>query len=245
MRHQQPVYGVLLVDPETDPAGQAAKSSGSNSSPAQSGVSSDRDMSGVPEENLTPLQEFEKDDSLGSASLRLAGDLEPRELEAEAESLKEKGNILFKLGDTEAATEIFMRVLKGLEPALGVGEAGPPSLERTHEPPATIEEDNSPPPDNYSTVHRLRWMSQPLALGVRAQIPPPPGPTGSAVAIATPLKVLRYLHPKEVPSASCCFLWCYCVLIQYFRPYSNIMNLTVQRLTGILYASTQRVNPSL
>lgn len=82
----------------------------------------DGEISGVRDKDLVALQSFELDGSLENSSEKLKGDLDPEELQSQAEDLKDKGNTLFKLGDMEAAAEVFGRVLLALEPPPGVGE---------------------------------------------------------------------------------------------------------------------------
>lgn len=68
---------------------------------------------------MSRLQPFELDGTIERLPDRA---LPTAELTVLAEDLKEKGNVLFKLGDVEAAAEIFDRVLALLEPPPTVGE---------------------------------------------------------------------------------------------------------------------------
>lgn len=68
---------------------------------------------------MSRLQPFELDGTIERLPDRT---LPTSELTALAEDLKEKGNVLFKLGDVEAAAEVFDRVLTLLEPPPTVGE---------------------------------------------------------------------------------------------------------------------------
>lgn len=79
----------------------------------------ERELTGLSASSLSALQPFELN--------QRAEDVEAVAAEAEvaltAERLKDGGNALFKLGDTDAAAEMFARVLRTLEKAPVVGKS--------------------------------------------------------------------------------------------------------------------------
>lgn len=96
-------------------AAAAATRQGAESSGDRQEKDPDRELTALPGSDLSPLQPFELDE----CDLQAAGEGEASQL---AERLKDRGNVLFKLGDTDAAAEMFARVLKTLEPTPVVGE---------------------------------------------------------------------------------------------------------------------------
>ncbi|CAN0377665.1 unnamed protein product [Ectocarpus sp. 12 AP-2014] len=113
-----PTYDVLLQSP--DPTSTAIATASSPSSitadARQEEDATERELTGLSASSLSALQPFELDQStedieaVAEAEGALAG-----------ERLKDGGNTLFKLGDTDAAAEMFARVLRTLERAPVVG----------------------------------------------------------------------------------------------------------------------------
>lgn len=120
----QPIYDVLSTAAEA--TGSASASASSAAGSHEESPAGDHEISGVPAKDLSRLQPFELDGSLEKSMLELRSESEPEKLTAQAEALKDMGNVLFKLGDTGAAAEIFAGVLEGLEPPTRVGETYPP-----------------------------------------------------------------------------------------------------------------------
>lgn len=101
-------------DPCTDAAAAAAD--------ADAG----RELTALPASDLSPLQPFELDESIADGNDNTAGSgrcqaAKGVEVSLSAETLKDRGNALFKLGDTDAAAEWFCRVLRTLEQTPVVG----------------------------------------------------------------------------------------------------------------------------
>ena len=92
------------------------------------GAGGDRELTGLPPSALSPRQPFEVD---GSVDRAMPPGLSPVDISALAEALKSMGNTLFKLGDTDAAAEVFINVLRALEPPPETGETR--KDERTNE----------------------------------------------------------------------------------------------------------------
>lgn len=117
-------YDVLLVPPkhtQTRARGTSAATkicTAEDEDPAGS-----QEIPGLRGSDLSPLQSFELDGTLEEDNGGIPEDLGAEDLSVHAEALKDKGNVLFKLGDTEAAAEIFSKVLRALEPPPGVGES--------------------------------------------------------------------------------------------------------------------------
>ncbi|CAN0461177.1 unnamed protein product [Ectocarpus sp. 12 AP-2014] len=113
-----PTYDVLLQSP--DPTSTAIATASSPSSitadARQEENATEIELTGLSASSLSALQPFELDQStedieaVAEAEATLAG-----------ERLKDGGNTLFKLGDTDAAAEMFARVLRTLERAPVVG----------------------------------------------------------------------------------------------------------------------------
>lgn len=116
----------MLIPPkysQPTTAKQAANTSSIDT--AEADRAGNRDISGLPASDLSPLQPFELDDSFERFDGGILHGLEAEDLCTRAEALKDKGNALFKLGDTEAAAEVFTKVLRALEPPPAVGEKRP------------------------------------------------------------------------------------------------------------------------
>lgn len=122
-----PSYDVLLQpsEPITTAAASATTSSSEKrreeyqQESAAVDVADGPELTGLSAADLSPLQPFELDaeeDNCAGAS--------PEEVCQVAERLKDRGNTLFKLGDTDAAAEVFARVLRTLEPTPVAGERG-------------------------------------------------------------------------------------------------------------------------
>lgn len=79
---------------------------------------SERELTGLTPSEVSPLQPFETDGSLEKST---PSGLAIGELSDFAEGLKDKGNALFKLGDTDAAAKIFASVLRTLARTPAVG----------------------------------------------------------------------------------------------------------------------------
>lgn len=75
-----------------------------------------RELTALSASDISLLQPFELDDLEEDKR-------QGEEVSQVAERLKDRGNTLFKLGDTDAAAEMFARVLKTLEPKPVVGDA--------------------------------------------------------------------------------------------------------------------------
>lgn len=95
-----PSYDVLLQPPE--PITTAAVDAADG-----------RELTGLSASDLSPLQPFELEDAADGN--RQGVGVAPEEVSQMAEKLKDRGNTLFKLGDTDAAAEMFTRVLRTLE----------------------------------------------------------------------------------------------------------------------------------
>ncbi len=106
-----PAYDVLLQS--TDPAAVAAATTGkaAEGDKGHQEKEPDRELTALSGSDLSPLQPFELDEAA-----------EEGEASQVAERLKDRGNVLFKLGDTDAAAEMFTRVLRTLEPSPVIGE---------------------------------------------------------------------------------------------------------------------------
>lgn len=115
-------YDVLL-DPATTiiSSAKAHEVTSSDVRPDEK-IEADRELVGLPASRLSRLQDFELDGSIDKTVESSCARLPAGEVSTLAEGLKNKGNIVFKLGDTDAAVEIFARVLRCLEPTPGVGE---------------------------------------------------------------------------------------------------------------------------
>lgn len=70
-----------------------------------------RELTALSASDLSPLQPFELEDAEEDTCRGATRE----ELSRVAERLKDRGNILFKLGDTDAAAETFTRVLQTLD----------------------------------------------------------------------------------------------------------------------------------
>lgn len=121
-----PTYDVLLQPPEPSTTAAAAAStiSSGNTHREEDGqeaadaddAAAGRELTALSASDIAPLQPFELEDL--EADSRLG-----EEVAQVAERLKDRGNTLFKLGDTDAAAEMFIRVLRTLEPKPVVGES--------------------------------------------------------------------------------------------------------------------------
>eukprot|EP00903_Cladosiphon_okamuranus_P008218 g7911.t1 len=121
----KPTYDVLLQPPDSRATAAAAASSATSTSDkhgeghsseeasAVDAVADGRELTALPASDISPLQPFELEDSEDSCP--------GEEVSQAAERLKDRGNALFKLGDTDAAAEMFTRVLRTLEPKPVVG----------------------------------------------------------------------------------------------------------------------------
>lgn len=78
-------------------------------------VADGRELTALPASDVCLLQPFEVEDGEDSC--------QGEEVSQVAERLKDRGNTLFKLGDTDAAAEMFTRVLRTLEPKPVAGGA--------------------------------------------------------------------------------------------------------------------------
>lgn len=74
-----------------------------------------QELTALSSSEISPLQPFELEDS-AKDSFRC------EQVSQVAERLKDRGNTLFKLGDTDAAAEMFTRVLRTLEQTPVAGE---------------------------------------------------------------------------------------------------------------------------
>lgn len=120
-------YDVLLVAPDRPPATTTR-----GASDQESGY--DREITGLPERDLSPLQPFEHHDVGARLAKSCEGAASPatdgggtEELAAtirNVEAVKEEGNVFFKLGDIDAAAEIFAEVVRALQPPPTVGKRG-------------------------------------------------------------------------------------------------------------------------
>lgn len=105
---------MLLQTP--DPTAAASAATNSDTRPEEDetkGAAVDaadgRELTAVSASDLSPLQPFELEDPVEDSC-------HGEEVSQVAERLKDRGNALFKLGDTDAAAEMFTRVLRTLEP---------------------------------------------------------------------------------------------------------------------------------
>lgn len=114
----------MLIPPKySQPTRQAANTNSIDT--AEADRAENTEIPGLPASDLSPLQPFELDDSFQRFDGGIPHGLEAEDLCTRAEALKDKGNALFKLGDTEAAAEVFIKVLRALEPPPAVGERRP------------------------------------------------------------------------------------------------------------------------
>lgn len=126
-----PTYDVLVQSPDptcTAIAAVAAASSlavdpkkNDTSGVPDEGEGGDinEELTGLSASDLSPLESFEQEGSV--QGIRDEVKTADEDVPAVAESLKDQGNTLFKLGDTDAAAEMFVRVLRALERAPEVG----------------------------------------------------------------------------------------------------------------------------
>lgn len=117
-------YDILLLSGRSKPhknstGGDAADNHDATHEP-------EKEVCGLLESELSPLQPFELDGSIGDDCT--PSGLAVEELSARAEALKDRGNTLFKLGDTDAAAEVFESVLRALEPTPRVGTFTPTNV---------------------------------------------------------------------------------------------------------------------
>lgn len=120
----KPTYDVLLQPPVPSTAAGAPVSTTSNSAhreedeqeAAADDEAAGRELTALSASDISLLQPFELDDLEEDKR-------QGEEVSQVAERLKDRGNTLFKLGDTDAAAEMFVRVLKTLEPKPVVGDA--------------------------------------------------------------------------------------------------------------------------
>ncbi|CAM9413822.1 unnamed protein product [Ectocarpus sp. 6 AP-2014] len=118
-----PTYDVLLQSP--DPTSTAIATASSPSSitadARKEEDATERELTGLSASSLSTLQPFELDQSTEDIQA-----VAEAEVVFAAERLKDGGNTLFKLGDTDAAAEMFARVLRTLEraPVVGKSRAG-------------------------------------------------------------------------------------------------------------------------
>ena len=114
-----PTYDVLLLSRETAKNATAAAAKDVDPDAYRGGAGGDLELAGLPPSSLSPMQPFEID---GSVDRPVPRGLSADEVSAMAEALKAMGNTLFKLGDTDAAAEVFGKVLRALEPPPETGE---------------------------------------------------------------------------------------------------------------------------
>lgn len=88
---------------------------GNNQEAASIDAAGERELTALSASDISPLEPFELEDATANSS---SGE----DVSHAAERLKDRGNALFKLGDTDAAAEMFTRVLKALEPTPVAGE---------------------------------------------------------------------------------------------------------------------------
>ena len=123
----EPVYDVLLQlpDPSTAAAAAAVSATAGNSDPhreesntqgtaAVDAAVDGRELTALPASDISPLLPFELADGMEDSAQ--GEGVSQGEVSQVAERLKDRGNTLFKLGDTDAAAEMFARVLRALEP---------------------------------------------------------------------------------------------------------------------------------
>lgn len=113
-----PTYDVLLQSPDpTSTAIATASSPSSITADARQEDATERELTGLSASSLSALQPFELDQTTEDIEM-----VAEAEVALTAERLKDGGNTLFKLGDTDAAAEMFARVLRTLERTPVVGK---------------------------------------------------------------------------------------------------------------------------
>ncbi|CAM9593347.1 unnamed protein product [Scytosiphon promiscuus] len=128
-----PTYDVLLQSPDPATTAVAAAASASslvanpkgNDSPGAADddedAGTDGELTGQSASDLSSLESFELEACTVDKGVRDGAVAAVEDVFSVAESLKDGGNTLFKLGDTDAAAEIFVRVLNTLERTPVVG----------------------------------------------------------------------------------------------------------------------------